>query len=89
MKSVVICQLVVVSVPTYQTTIRCKSVDKVKALKLTLHCICNHFIPNIVDLSDVLFKLRIQFEYTQTQCDEGAIDGIDIWYMGIIYYYRG
>ena len=29
------------------------------------------------------FILRTQYEYTQAQCDEGARDGIDIWYMGI------
>ena len=28
--------------------------------------------------------MRIQYEYTQTQCDEGTRDGIDIWYIGII-----
>ena len=27
-----------------------------------------------------LFALRIQYENTETQCDEGARDGIDIWY---------
>ena len=30
-----------------------------------------------------LLTLRIQYEYTQTQCDEDARDGIDIWYMWI------
>ena len=41
--------------------------------------------PNIDVISGALFTLRIQYEYyTQTQCDEGARDGIDIWYMGII-----
>ena len=41
-------------------------------------------IPNIDAISGDLFTLRIQYEYTQTQCDEGARDGINIWYMGII-----
>ena len=31
-----------------------------------------------------LFTLRIQYESTQTQCDEGTRDGIDIWYMAHI-----
>ena len=35
-------------------------------------------------ISGALFRLRIQYEYTQTECDEGARDGIDIWYKGII-----
>ena len=41
-------------------------------------------IPNIDAISGALFKLRIQYEYTQTQCDEGARDGTDIWCIGII-----
>ena len=39
-------------------------------------------VPNISDLSGALFTLRIQYEHTQTQSDDGARDGIDIWYMG-------
>ena len=39
----------------------------------------------IIDaISGALFTLRIQYGYTRTQCDEGARDGIDNWYMGII-----
>ena len=34
-------------------------------------------------ISGALSTFRIQYEYTQTQYDEGARDGIDIWYMGI------
>ena len=45
----------------------------------------NPHIPNIDAISGALFTLRIQYEYTQTRCDEGARDGIDIWYMGITY----
>ena len=41
-------------------------------------------IPNIDAISGALPTLRIQFEYTQTQVDEGARDAIDNWYMGII-----
>ena len=41
-------------------------------------------IPNIDALNSDTQALRIQYEYTQSQCDEGARDGIDIWYMGII-----
>ena len=44
----------------------------------------NLHIPNIDAISGALFTLRIQYEYTQTQCDDGARDGIDIWLMGII-----
>ena len=44
----------------------------------------NPQIPNIDAISGALFILRIQYEYAQTQCDEGARDDIDIWYMGII-----
>ena len=44
----------------------------------------NPHIPNTDAISGALFTLRIQYEYTQTRCDEGARDGIDIWYMGII-----
>ena len=43
----------------------------------------NSNIPNIDAISGALFILRIQYEYAQTQCDEGARDDIDIWYMGI------
>ena len=42
----------------------------------------NPHIPNIDAISGTVFTLRIQYEYTQTQCDEGTRDGIDIWYMG-------
>ena len=45
----------------------------------------NLHIPNIDAISGALLTLRNQFEYTQTQCNEGARDGIDIWYMGIIF----
>ena len=44
----------------------------------------NSDISNIDAICGALFTLTIQYEYTQTQCDEGASDGIDIWYMGII-----
>ena len=40
-------------------------------------------IPNIDAISGALFTLRIQHEYTQTQCHEGARDIINIRYMGI------
>ena len=46
--------------------------------------IYNPHITNIDAISGALFTLRIQYEYTQTQCDEGARDGIGTWYMGII-----
>ena len=43
----------------------------------------NFLILNIDAICGVPFTLRIQYEYTQTQWDEGARDGIDIWHMGI------
>ena len=36
-----------------------------------------------IGITCALSTLRIQYEYAQTQCDEGARDGVDIWYMGI------
>ena len=43
----------------------------------------NPHIPNIDAISGAPYTLRIQYECTQTQCDEGARDDINIWYMGI------
>ena len=43
----------------------------------------NPHIANIDAISGTLFALRFQYEYAQTECDEGARDVIDIWYMGI------
>ena len=43
----------------------------------------NHNIPIIVDLSGDLYTLRIEYGYTQNQCDDGARDGINIWYIWI------
>ena len=52
---------------------------------LNIDCLLgNPHIPNIDAISGALFTLRIQYEFTQTQCDDGARDGIDIGYMGII-----
>ena len=48
----------------------------------------NPNIPNIDAISGALFTLRIQYEYTQTQRDEGARDDIDIWYMMIIIFWK-
>ena len=42
-------------------------------------------IPNIDVISGALFTLGIQYKYTQTQCGEGARDGIDISFMGITF----
>ena len=36
------------------------------------------------DIYGALFTLRIQYEYTQKQCVGVAIEGMDIWYMGLI-----
>ena len=42
-------------------------------------------MPNIDGISGAFFTLRIRLEYIQTQFDEGARDGIDIWFMLIIF----
>ena len=46
----------------------------------TVLIILIHDIPNIDAISGAIFPLRIQYEYSQTQCDGGARDVIDIWY---------
>ena len=43
----------------------------------------NSFNP---DLFSDTHTLRIQYEYTQKECMGVAIEGIDIWYMGITTY---
>ena len=43
----------------------------------------NAHISNIDALKSATHTLRIQFEYTQKQCVGVAIEGKDIWYMGI------
>ena len=40
-------------------------------------------IPNIHALNSVFHTLRIQYKYTQKQCVGVAIEGMDIWYMGL------
>ena len=42
-------------------------------------------IPNIHALNSDIHTLRIQYEYTQKQYLGVAIEGMDIWYMGIIF----
>ena len=46
----------------------------------------NPYIPNIHALNSDTHTLRIQCEYTQKQCVGVAIEGMDIWYMGITTY---
>ena len=46
----------------------------------------NYHIPNIDALNSDTHTLRIQYEYTQKKCVGVAIEGKDIWYMGIIRY---
>ena len=48
--------------------------------------ICNAHIPNIDALNNDTHTLRIYYEYIQKQCVGVAIEGIDIWYMGLIIY---
>ena len=40
-------------------------------------------IPNIHALNSDTHTLRIQYEYTQKQYVGVAIEGMDIWYMGL------
>ena len=51
-------------------------------VKLNSYFLYNPHILNIDALSGALFTLRTQ--YNQTQYDEGARDGLDIWYLGIM-----
>ena len=44
----------------------------------------NTHIPNIDAPNSDTHLWRIQYEYTQKQCMGVAIEGIDIWYVGII-----
>ena len=39
---------------------------------------------NIDAISGALITLSLSILILNSQCDEGARDGIDIWYMGII-----
>ena len=41
-------------------------------------------IPNIHALKSDTHTLRIEYEYTKKQCVGVAIEGMDIWYMGLI-----
>ena len=41
-------------------------------------------IPNIHALNSDNHTLRIQYEYTKKPCVGVAIEGMDIWYMGLI-----
>ena len=43
-------------------------------------------IPSIHAVNSDTHTLRIQYEYTQTQCVGVAIEGMDIWYMGLTVY---
>ena len=40
--------------------------------------------PNLVAISGALITLSLSILILNSQCEEGARDGIDIWYMGII-----
>ena len=42
------------------------------------------YIPNIDVISGALITLSLTILMLNSQCEEGARDGIDIWYMGII-----
>ena len=56
---------------------------KIREYETDFRKVFNPHIQNIKAISGALFTMRIQYEYAQTQCDEGARDGVDIWYMGI------
>ena len=45
----------------------------------------NDHIPNIHALNSDTHTLRIKYEYTQKQCVGIAIEGMDIWYMDLIW----
>ena len=44
----------------------------------------NPHIPNIDAISGALITLSLSLLILNSQCEEGARDGIDIWCMGII-----
>ena len=46
--------------------------------------IYNSHIPNIDAISGALITLSLSILILNSQCEEGARDGIDIWHMGII-----
>ena len=48
--------------------------------------VCKAHIPNIHALNSDTHTLRIQYEYSQQPCVDVAIEGMDIWYMGLISY---
>ena len=52
--------------------------------KVFYYKISKAHIPNIYALNSDTHTLRIQYEYTQKQCVGVAIEGMDIWYMGLI-----
>ena len=45
----------------------------------------NAHLPNIHALNSVTHTLRIQYEYTQKQCMDVAIEGMNIWYRGLTF----
>ena len=55
-----------------------------KYRNLFLKIICNPHIPNIDAISGALSTLSLSILILNSQCEEGARDGIDIWYVGII-----
>ena len=54
------------------------NIPKYKLLKYRSSYNCNPYIPNIDALNSDIHTLRIQYEYTQKQCDGVAIEGINI-----------
>ena len=52
---------------------------------LTIEYFCNHFNPNIFAISGALFTLAIQYEFIQTQFEEGARDVNNIWVTVVIF----
>ena len=44
----------------------------------------NPHIPNIDAIFGALITLSLRILILNSQCEEGARDGIDIWYIGII-----
>ena len=62
------------------------SFGKIIHSKLSKEFYYKAHIRNFDALNSDTPTLRIQYEYTQKQCVGVAIEDIDIWYMGIIFY---
>ena len=55
-----------------------------KLYHINYDIIYNPHTPDIDAISDALITLSLSILILNSQCEEGARDGIDIWYIGII-----